>query len=136
MPNDGRPDLEPETMTHRLIIDYDDEVLVSVALSPVQFAEEARLLLAAQLYEQAKLSSGQAAKLCGKGRVDFLFSLSRVGLPVSNLRPDDAELEVDFATHGYRTGRNSELPVLMRHPILANAPGFLEEGLSDAQPDL
>ena len=83
-------------MTHQLIIDYDDEVLVSVALSPDQFAEEARLLLAAQLYEQGKLSSGQAAKLSGKGRVDFLFSLSRIGLPMSNLRPDDAELEIDF----------------------------------------
>jgi predicted HTH domain antitoxin len=87
-------------MTHQLIIDYDDDVLVNVALSPDEFAEEARLLLAAQLYEQGKLSSGQAAKLCGKGRVDFLFSLARIGRPMSNLRPDDADLEIDFARHG------------------------------------
>lgn len=87
-------------MTHQLIIDYDDDVLANVALSPDEFAEEARLLLAAKLYEQGKLSSGQAAKLCGKGRVDFLFSLARVGVPMSNLRPDDAELEIDFALHG------------------------------------
>ena len=87
-------------MTHQLIIDYDDDVLVNVALSPDEFAEEARLLLAAQLYEQGKLSSGQAAKLCGKGRVDFLFSLARIGMPMSNLRPDEADLEIDFARHG------------------------------------
>ena len=87
-------------MTHQMIIDYDDEVLVSVALSPDEFAEEARLLLAAKLYEQGKLSSGQAAKLCGKGRVDFLFSLPRAGMSMSNLRPDDAEMEIDFALHG------------------------------------
>lgn len=87
-------------MTHQMIIDFDDDVLANVALSPAEFAEEARLLLAAKLYEQGKLSSGQAAKLCNKGRVDFLFSLARVGVPMSNLRPDDAELEIDFALHG------------------------------------
>lgn len=63
-------------MTHRMIIDYDDDMLANIALSPDEFAEEARLLLAAKLYEQGRLSSGQAAKLCGKGRVDFLFSLA------------------------------------------------------------
>lgn len=87
-------------MTHQVIIDYEDDVLVNVGLSPEEFADEARLLLAAQLYEQGKLSSGQAAKLCGKGRVDFLFSLARLGLPMSNLRPDDSELEIDFARNG------------------------------------
>lgn len=87
-------------MTHQLIIDYEDDVLVNVGLSPEEFADEARLLLAAQLYEQGKLSSGQAAKLCGKGRVDFLFSLERMGPPMSNLRPDDCELEIDFARCG------------------------------------
>lgn len=87
-------------MTHQVIISYDDDVLVNVGLSPEEFADEARLLLAAQLYEQGKLSSGQAAKLCGKGRVDFLYSLPRVGFPMSNLRPDDAHLEIDFSCHG------------------------------------
>ncbi len=87
-------------MTHQVIIDYDDDVLVNVGLSPEEFADMARLMVAARLYEQGKLSSGQAAKLCGKGRVDFLYSLSRVGFPMSNLRPDDADLEIEFAHHG------------------------------------
>ena len=86
-------------MTHRMIIDYDD-TLANIALSPEQSCVEARLLLAAKLYELGRLSSGQAAKLCGKGRVDFLFSLARIGVPMSNLRPEDAELEIDFALHG------------------------------------
>jgi len=87
-------------MSHQVIIDYDDDLLINVGLSPEEFALEARLLLAAQLYEQGKLSSGQAAKWCGKGRVDFLFSLERLGLPLSNLRPDDCDLEIDFARCG------------------------------------
>ncbi len=87
-------------MSHQVIIDYDDDLLINLGLSPDEFALEARLLLAAQLYEQGKLSSGQAAKLCRKGRVDFLYSLPRIGFPMSNLRPDDADLEIDFARHG------------------------------------
>lgn len=87
-------------MTHQLIIDYEDDLLANVALSPEEFAKEARLLLAAQLYHQGRVSSGQAAKLCGKGRVEFLLSLARVGIPMSNLRPDDADLEIDFARNG------------------------------------
>jgi predicted HTH domain antitoxin len=87
------------TMPHQLIIDYDD-LLANVALSPYEFAEEAHLLLAAKLYEQGKLSSGQAAKLCVKGRVEFLYSLVRAGIPMSNLRPGDVEFEIDFALHG------------------------------------
>jgi predicted HTH domain antitoxin len=87
-------------MRHQVIIDYDDDVLVNVGLSPAEFAEEARLMVAARLYEQGRLSSGQAAKLCSKGRVDFLYSLPRVGFSMTNLRPDDADLEIDFARHG------------------------------------
>ena len=87
-------------MSHQITINYDDDLLVNLGLSPSEFAEEARLMVAARLYEQGRLSSGQAAKLCGVGRVNFLYSLSRVGFSMSNLRPDDADLEIDFARHG------------------------------------
>jgi hypothetical protein len=43
-----------------------------------------------------QLTSGQAAQLCGKGRADFLLSLPRVGVSLSNLRPEDADAELDF----------------------------------------
>jgi len=52
--------------------------------------------LAAKFCELGRLTSGQAAKLCGKQRVDFLMSLSRIGVPMSNLKPEDAELELKF----------------------------------------
>jgi hypothetical protein len=47
-----------------------------------------------------RLSSGQAAKLCGKGRVDFLLSLPRIGVAISNLQPEDIESEVEFIRRG------------------------------------
>ena len=87
-------------MPYTLTIEYGDDVLFSVALSREEFAEEARFLLAAKLYELGKLTSGQAATLCGKGRVDFLLSLPRVGVSISNLRPKDAEVEIEFIRNG------------------------------------
>jgi predicted HTH domain antitoxin len=84
---------------HKLTIEYGENLLFSMGLSRDDFAKEARLILAAKLYELGKLTSGQAAKLCGKGRVDFLLSLPRVGIPMSNLRVEDAEAEIEFMRH-------------------------------------
>lgn len=86
-------------MHHQLIIEYEDDVLLSTAMRKEEFDEEARFLLAAKLYELGKLSSGKAAKLCGKSRVDFLMWLSRIGVPTSNLGPEDAENELRFGLH-------------------------------------
>ena len=87
-------------MNHTLAIEYDDAVLLSAGLPEKEFNEEARFLLAAKLFEQGRLSSGQAAALCGKGRVEFLHSLPRIGISISNLRQEDAASEVEFMTHG------------------------------------
>lgn len=87
-------------MPHKLTIEYDDEVLLGSGLSEERFSDEARLLLAAKLYELRRLTASQAARLCGRGRFDFLMSLPRVGVPVSNLQPEDAEAELDFARNG------------------------------------
>ena len=87
-------------MTHQLSIEYGDDVLVATAMPKEEFEIEAKFLLAAKLYELGKLSSGQAARLCGKGRVDFLHSLPRVGVSISNLRPEDAEVELRFLHNG------------------------------------
>ena len=86
-------------MTHTLAIEYDDEVLFSTGMPEQDFNEEARFLLAAKLYELGRLPSGRAAAFCGKGRVDFLLSLPRVGISVSNLRPEDAASEIEFLRH-------------------------------------
>ena len=87
-------------MQRKLIIEYGEDVLLGVGLSPEQFSEEAKFLLAAKFYELGKLTSGQAAKLCGKGRVEFLYSLEKAGVPMSNLLPEDADTELDFGLNG------------------------------------
>lgn len=85
---------------YELTIPYGDDILFSTGMSRNEFDGEAAFLLGAKLYELGRLSSGQAAKLCGKSRVDFLLSLPRVGVSISNLRPEDAEAEVRFLRRG------------------------------------
>jgi predicted HTH domain antitoxin len=87
-------------MPHELTIEYGDDVLFSAGLTRDEFDQEACFVLAAKLYELGRLSSGQAAKLCGKGRVDFLLSLPRIGVSISNLQPEDSEAEAEFIRRG------------------------------------
>lgn len=87
-------------MSKSVTIDVDESVLAALGLSESQFGGEARFILAAKLYEMGKLTSGQAARLCGKERVAFLLELPRIGIPVSNLRPEDAAAEIRFGLGG------------------------------------
>ncbi|MEO5342087.1 MAG: UPF0175 family protein [Gammaproteobacteria bacterium SHHR-1] len=69
--------------------------LPSAAELPDNFSEEARFLLAAKLFEQGRISSGKAGRLCGMGRVEFLMAASRAGVAVVDLSGD--ELAREFA---------------------------------------
>ena len=84
-------------MQNTLTIEYTDELLFALGVSDEEFSEEAKFLLAAKLFELGKISSGQAAKLAGKSRVEFLSSLSRLGVAMSNLTEADIKNELDFA---------------------------------------
>ncbi len=84
-------------MQNTLTIEYADDLLFTLGVSDKEFSEEAKFLLAAKLYELGRISSGQAARLSGKSRVEFLFSLSRLGVSMSNLREEDLENELNFA---------------------------------------
>lgn len=90
-------EIEANNMQNTLTIEYTDDLLFTLGVSDKEFSEEAKLLLAAKLYEMGRISSGQAARLAGKSRVEFLFSLSRLGVPVSNLKAEDIETESSFA---------------------------------------
>ena len=78
-------------------IEYGEELLAGTGMSHEEFMEEAGFLLAAKLYELGRITSGQAAKMCGRERVDFLFSLPRIGVSISNLDASDAQDEIQFA---------------------------------------
>jgi predicted HTH domain antitoxin len=87
-------------VTRQITFEVGEDVLAGLGLSAEEFSEEARWLLAAKLYELGRLSSGKAAQLCGKGRVEFLLALPRLGVSVSNLQPEDADAEIRFGRDG------------------------------------
>lgn len=84
-------------MSQQLTIEYEDDLLATLGLSARDFANEARFLLAAKLYELGRVSSGHAAKFCGMDRAAFLLVLPRSGMSASNLTNDDLEDELRLA---------------------------------------
>jgi predicted HTH domain antitoxin len=75
----------------QLHIELPESILVGSGQSRADFLHEARFLLLAKLFEIGRVSSGKAAHICGMNRVDFLFAIGRLGIPVVDL--DDHELE-------------------------------------------
>ena len=82
-------------MSQSLTIEYPDLLPDDLNLSRQQFEGEARLALAAKLYEMGRVSSAQAAQMAGLDRVRFLFALERMGVSFMNL--DEDELKQEFA---------------------------------------
>ncbi len=87
-------------MSHVLEIHYDDDVPLQASLRRKEFEREAPVLLAGKRYELGRLSSGHAAKLCGMERTEFLMSLPRIGVAMSNLRAEDIDDDIRFAQRG------------------------------------
>jgi predicted HTH domain antitoxin len=56
--------------------------------------DEAKLLLAAKLYEVGKLSLGKAAHLAGYSKSTFMELISKMGVPVVNYPADELEQEI------------------------------------------
>jgi predicted HTH domain antitoxin len=78
-----------------LTIELPVEGLPSPAELPDNFSDEARFLLALKLFEQGRISSGKAGKLCGMGRVEFLLAAGRSGVPIVDLSRE--EMTEEFA---------------------------------------
>lgn len=57
------------------------------------FVREAKLLAALKLFESGRISSGQAAELCGMPRLDFLLEAGRTGIPVADLEGEELDRE-------------------------------------------
>ena len=80
-------------MIRSLTIDYGDEVLLALGLSPEQFRQETRILIAVKLYEMGRLSTGAAAQFAGVPKPLFLMKLADYGVDTfdlsdEKLRPD------------------------------------------------
>lgn len=80
-----------------LMLEFSIDAMALPGVSPESLAAEAKFMLALKLFEVGRLSSGKAGKLCGMGRVEFLFAAGRAGVPVVAL--DGQELSSEFASN-------------------------------------
>ena len=58
-------------------------------------ADEARLLLSIKLYEDKRISLGKAAEMAGYSKRAFMDVLSKRGIPVISVLPEDLDRELD-----------------------------------------
>lgn len=91
----GRPRTTTTTlMLTTLDIDFPATLLLH-ARDSAALNERSRFLLALKYFELGELSSGQAAQMCGLGRVQFLDEAARCGVPATELTGE--ELQQEFA---------------------------------------
>ena len=84
-------------MTRSLTIDYGDNVLLALGLTPEEFREEAKILIAVKLYEMGRLSTGAAAELADVPKPLFLMKLADYGIDTFELSGEDLERDLASA---------------------------------------
>jgi len=80
-------------MPSTLTIPYPETLPSALRMSKQEFEQEARLLLAARLFEERKITSGQAAEMAGLSRSDFIRKTGAMGLAAA--MPDAEEIMED-----------------------------------------
>jgi predicted HTH domain antitoxin len=81
----------------QIVVEVPEHYLDAMHRAPEDFAQEAKLAMAAKLYEMKRLSSGMAASLIGMNRLTFLAQLQRLGVPVIDLDDDELAQDVGHA---------------------------------------
>lgn len=79
-------------MTTTIEIDF-PPTLTLHAKTHAAVEQRSRFLLALKYFELGEVTSGQAAKMCGLGRVAFLAEAGRCGVPAVELADDDLRRE-------------------------------------------
>ena len=82
-------------MNH-LQIDYPEALPDLLQLTTREFEAEAKMAMAAKLYDMGKISSAVAADILGISRVAFLLQLSRYQVSAMNFDPDESMNDVDL----------------------------------------
>ena len=80
-------------MTTQIVVDYPESLPDVLRQTQSDFEHDAKMAMAAKLFELGRLPSGMAAQLVGVSRVSFLLGLHRFRVAMVDL--DEAELAAD-----------------------------------------
>jgi predicted HTH domain antitoxin len=83
-------------MSH-IILDIPNDLLLALREQPAEVAQVVRLATAIYYLREKRLSLGQAARLAGMTRLDFLDVLAARDIPAFDLTTADAVAEVTAA---------------------------------------
>jgi predicted HTH domain antitoxin len=75
-------------------ISFSDDLLLSLNMSVGEVISSMRQEYAAKMYQEGKLTLGQAAEFCGMCLYDFTALLAVQDIPVINYEPDDLDREL------------------------------------------
>lgn len=84
-------------MTRSLTIDYGDEILLALGMTPDEFSKEARTLIAVKLCEMGRLSTGAAAELARLPKPVFLTRLAAYDVDTFDISEDELRSDVTSA---------------------------------------
>lgn len=76
-------------MKSSFCIQYPSTLPDALNQTPAEFEQDARLAMAAKLFEMNRISSGQAALLAGIDRTTFLMRLTENGVAMINLPAEE-----------------------------------------------
>ena len=77
-----------------LTLPYPDDLLITSGKTPQLLEKELIFLLAVKLFELHRFSLGKAAQFCKMSKIQFMFELGRMEIPVINL--DDDQIADDL----------------------------------------
>jgi predicted HTH domain antitoxin len=81
-----------------VVVEYPEAWLPVMGTDAEHFAQDIRMASAVKMFEMGKLTSGQAAKLAGIPRVEFMLTCHRWGAATVNWSDEEIrrEFEADF----------------------------------------
>ena len=81
----------------QVLLDLPDDLLLALREQPEELLHEVCLIAAIHYLKEKRLSLGQAARLAGVSRLDFLDLLATRGIPAFDLVAADAVAEIAAA---------------------------------------
>ncbi len=82
---------------NQLNIQYPQNLLDVLHINKKSFEDEAKMAMAAKLFELKRLSSGMAANIVGISRVHFLLHLHRFNVAMIDIEEDELLMDIENA---------------------------------------